>query len=93
MNLWFLRYHKYFLNIEDFIGERFGCRVEGDVLAVYKSFLITIQETPKEEGVGSVVKWHLEYERSDENVPHPENFLPFLVEMTKEIDEFLLSEE
>ncbi|XP_010421666.1 PREDICTED: MLP-like protein 31 [Camelina sativa] len=67
--------------------------IEGDVLAVYKSFLITIQATPKEGGVGSVVKWHLEYERSDENVPHPDNFLPFLAEMTKEIDEHLLSEE
>ncbi|KAL1220840.1 MLP-like protein 31 [Cardamine amara subsp. amara] len=67
--------------------------IEGDVLAVYKSFSITIQATPKEDGVGSVVKWHLEYERDDENVPHPKNFLPFLAEMTKEIDESLSSEE
>ncbi|EOA22129.1 hypothetical protein CARUB_v10002687mg [Capsella rubella] len=68
--------------------------IEGDVLALYKSFLITIQATTaKEGGVGSVVKWHLEYERNDENVPHPENYLPFLAEMTKEIDEHLLSEE
>ncbi|KAG7552157.1 Bet v I/Major latex protein [Arabidopsis thaliana x Arabidopsis arenosa] len=67
--------------------------IDGDVLAVYKSFLITIQVTPKEGEVGSVVKWHLEYEKNDENVPDPANFLPFLAEMTKEIDKHLLSEE
>lgn len=62
-------------------------------MAEYKSFLITIQVTPKEGGTGSVVKWHIEYEKIDENVPHPENLLPFFAEMTKEIDEHLLSEE
>ncbi|CAA0405248.1 Bet v I/Major latex protein [Arabidopsis suecica] len=67
--------------------------IEGDVMAEYKSFLITIQVTPKEGGTGSVVKWHIEYEKIDENVPHPENLLPFFAEMTKEIDEHLLSEE
>lgn len=67
--------------------------IEGDVLAVYKNFFITISVTPKEGGVGSVAKWHLEYEKNDVNVPDPENFLPFLAEMTKEIDEHLLSEE
>ncbi|KAL9280894.1 unnamed protein product [Arabidopsis thaliana] len=67
--------------------------IEGDVLDVYKNFLITIKVTTKDGGVGSVAKWHLEYEKNDENVPDPENFLPFLAEMTKEIDEHLLSEE
>ncbi|XP_019091213.1 PREDICTED: MLP-like protein 31 [Camelina sativa] len=67
--------------------------LEGDVMKENKTFLLTLQVTPKQAGPGSVVKWHMEYERIDEKVPHPETLLPFFEAMSKEIDEHLLSTE
>ncbi|KAL0700752.1 hypothetical protein Bca4012_056874 [Brassica carinata] len=67
--------------------------IEGDLMKAYKSFVITIQVTPKHGGEGSVVHWHFEYEKINEEVAHPESLLQFAVEMSKEIDEHLLSEE
>ncbi|KAH0897582.1 hypothetical protein HID58_047150 [Brassica napus] len=51
--------------------------VEGDLLKEYKSFVITIQVTPKHGGPGSVVHWHLEYEKISDEVAHPETLLQF----------------
>ncbi|KAJ0247637.1 MLP-like protein 34 [Hirschfeldia incana] len=65
--------------------------LEGDLMKKYKSFICTIQVTPKQVGPGSVVKWRLEYERIDENVAPPESLLQVCVKMSKEIDEMLLS--
>ncbi|CAN7040553.1 unnamed protein product [Brassica rapa subsp. trilocularis] len=67
--------------------------VEGDLMKEYKSFVITIQVTPKHGGPGSVVHWHLEYEKISDEVAHPETLLQFCVEISKEIDEHLLNEE
>ncbi|CAE5963726.1 unnamed protein product [Arabidopsis arenosa] len=67
--------------------------IEGDLLKEYKSFVITIQVTPKRGGPGSVVHWHVEYEKIDDKVAHPETFLDFCVQVSKEIDEHLLNEE
>ncbi|XP_009110123.1 MLP-like protein 31 [Brassica rapa] len=67
--------------------------LEGDLMEEFKSFLITIKVTPKQGGSGSIVKWHFEYEKIDENISHPETLLPFFADMIKEIDEHLLSEE
>ncbi|CAA7022436.1 unnamed protein product [Microthlaspi erraticum] len=67
--------------------------IEGDLLKEYKSFVITIQVTPKQGGPGSVVHWHVEYEKIDHKVAHPETFIEFCVQVSKEIDEHLLNEE
>lgn len=67
--------------------------IEGDLLKEYKSFVITIQVTPKQGGRGSVVHWHVEYEKIDEKVAHPETFIEFCVQVSKEIDEHLMNEE
>ncbi|XP_019093825.1 PREDICTED: MLP-like protein 43 [Camelina sativa] len=67
--------------------------IEGDLMEEYKSFFVTIQVTPKHGGSGSVVHWHFEYEKINEEVAHPENLLQFAVGMSKEIDEHLLTEE
>jgi hypothetical protein len=67
--------------------------IEGDLMKEYKSFLLTIQVTPKPGGPGSIVHWHLEYEKISEEVAHPETLLQFCVEVSKEIDEHLLAEE
>ncbi|EFH66821.1 predicted protein [Arabidopsis lyrata subsp. lyrata] len=58
----------------------------------FKSFLITVQETPKLRGSGSVVKCHFKYERIDEEVAHPEKLLALFVKAFKDMDEMLLSE-
>ncbi|KAG2322355.1 hypothetical protein Bca52824_015568 [Brassica carinata] len=67
--------------------------IEGDLMIKYKSFSITIQVTPKHGGPGSIVHWHFEYEKISDEVAHPETLLQFCVEVSKEIDEHLLSEE
>ncbi|CAN7040551.1 unnamed protein product [Brassica rapa subsp. trilocularis] len=67
--------------------------VEGDLMKEYKSFVITIQVTPKHGGPGSVVHWYLEYEKISDEVAHPETLLQFCVEISREIDEHLLNEE
>ncbi|CAH8340350.1 unnamed protein product [Eruca vesicaria subsp. sativa] len=67
--------------------------LEGDVMKEYKTFLLTLQVTPKQGGSGSVARWHMEYERIHDKVAHPETLLPFLESMSKEIDEHLLSTE
>ncbi|CAH2066648.1 unnamed protein product [Thlaspi arvense] len=67
--------------------------IEGDLMKEYKSFVITIQVTPKHGGTGSIVHWHLEYEKISEEVAHPETLLQFCVEVSQEIDEHLLNED
>lgn len=67
--------------------------IEGDLMKEYKSFLLTIQVTPKHGGAGSIVHWHLEYEKISDEVAHPETLLQFCVEVSKEIDEHLLAKE
>ncbi|KAJ0241169.1 MLP-like protein 34 [Hirschfeldia incana] len=66
--------------------------LDGDLMKEYKSFLITFQVTPKEEGPGSIAHWHFEYEKINEEVAHPENLLQFAAEISKEMDAHLLSE-
>ncbi|KAG7586608.1 Bet v I/Major latex protein [Arabidopsis thaliana x Arabidopsis arenosa] len=67
--------------------------LDGDLMKEYKSFVITIQVTPKHGGSGSIAHWHLEYEKISEEVAHPETLLQFCVDMSKGIDEYLLTEE
>uniref|UniRef100_A0A1J3CSY7 MLP-like protein 28 n=1 Tax=Noccaea caerulescens TaxID=107243 RepID=A0A1J3CSY7_NOCCA len=67
--------------------------LEGDVMNEYKSFLITFQVTPKEGEPGSIAHWHFEYEKINDEVAHPETLLQLAVEVSKEMDEHLLSEE
>ncbi|EOA34244.1 hypothetical protein CARUB_v10021755mg [Capsella rubella] len=67
--------------------------LEGDLLKEYTNFVITLQVTPKEGEPGSVAHWHFEYEKINEEVAHPETLLQLAVEVSKEMDEHLLSEE
>lgn len=66
--------------------------LEGPLKQQYKSFLKTMQVSPKLEGSGSVVKWNMKYERVDEKVAQPESLLQFFVQVSNEIDRYLLSE-
>ncbi|KAJ0231965.1 hypothetical protein HA466_0294400 [Hirschfeldia incana] len=67
--------------------------LEGDLMKEYKSFVITFQVTPKEGEPGSIAHWHFEYEKINDEVAHPATLLQFAVEVSKELDEHLLSEE
>ncbi|CAN7130012.1 unnamed protein product [Brassica rapa subsp. narinosa] len=66
--------------------------IESDLLKMYKSFVSTIQVTPKHGGPGGIVHWDLEYEKVSEEVEHPESHLQLSVEVSKDIDEYLLTE-
>ncbi|CAH8351849.1 unnamed protein product [Eruca vesicaria subsp. sativa] len=67
--------------------------IEGDLMKELTSLLFTIHVNPKQGGSGGVVKWHMAYERINENVAHPENLLQMCVKMSKDMDEMLLSME
>ncbi|KAF8109973.1 hypothetical protein N665_0089s0091 [Sinapis alba] len=68
--------------------------IDGDLMKEFRSFLFTVHVTPKQGGrPGGVVKWHIAYERIDENVAHPETLLQLCVKMSKDMDEMLLSKE
>ncbi|KAF2606649.1 hypothetical protein F2Q68_00046242 [Brassica cretica] len=49
--------------------------IKSDLLKMYKSFVSTIQVTPKHGGPGGIVHWDLEYEKVSEEVGHPESHL------------------
>ncbi|CAH8351880.1 unnamed protein product [Eruca vesicaria subsp. sativa] len=66
--------------------------LEGDLMKEFKSFLMTIQATPKQRGPGSVVKCHTKYEKIDEKVPDPESLLAAFVKASKDMDEMLSSQ-
>ena len=63
--------------------------IEGDLMEEYKSFVITIQVSPKSEGSGSVVHWTLEYEKLHGGIEHPETLLQFVQDVSKDIDAHL----
>ncbi|KAF8109970.1 hypothetical protein N665_0089s0088 [Sinapis alba] len=67
--------------------------IEGDITKEFKSFVVTMQVTPKQGGPGGVAKLNLKYERIDENVTHPETLVQTTVKMFKDMDEMLMLKE
>ncbi|XP_026396536.1 MLP-like protein 43 [Papaver somniferum] len=69
--------------------------LEGDLTNGYTSFVITLAITPtKRDGnYNFIVKWVVQYVKANEDVPDPTNFMIFLEEFTKELDNNLLKEE
>ncbi|OMO99739.1 hypothetical protein COLO4_13114 [Corchorus olitorius] len=65
--------------------------LEGDVMKEYKSFKIHIQATPKSDGQGSIIRWIMEYERLHDAVAHPETLMELAVDLSKDIDAHILS--
>ncbi|KAG4208263.1 hypothetical protein ERO13_A03G119900v2 [Gossypium hirsutum] len=63
--------------------------IEGDQLKEYKSFVATLQASPKNKGSGSIVHWTVEYEKLHHGIAHPETLLQFLVDASKDIDAHL----
>ncbi|KAK8477637.1 hypothetical protein V6N13_017267 [Hibiscus sabdariffa] len=63
--------------------------MEGDIMEEYKSFLFTLQASPKSGGSGSVVHWTLEYEKLHQGIDHPQTLLEFVKDVSKDIDTHL----
>ncbi|KAK8526195.1 hypothetical protein V6N13_017252 [Hibiscus sabdariffa] len=63
--------------------------INGDLLKEYKSFVMTIQASPKIEGSGSVVRWTMEYEKLHQGIDHPKTLLQLAVDISKDIDAYL----
>uniref|UniRef100_A0A803LBS8 Bet v I/Major latex protein domain-containing protein n=2 Tax=Chenopodium quinoa TaxID=63459 RepID=A0A803LBS8_CHEQI len=61
---------------------------DGQILkSFYKTLKSMIQITPK--GEGCIVKWSCEYEKMNEDVPEPNAYLDFMLDVAKDIDGFL----
>ncbi|CAH2080676.1 unnamed protein product [Thlaspi arvense] len=63
--------------------------LDGDMLQNYKSLKAFLQVTGKEDK-GALVKWTIEYEKTNENAPDPDKYMDLVVSMTKDIDQHLL---
>ncbi|KAL7134797.1 hypothetical protein ABFS83_11G049800 [Erythranthe nasuta] len=58
--------------------------LEGDLMELYKAFLITCHVETKNDI--DLVTWTLEYEMLNEDVEHPLSLLSFFIDMTKDIE-------
>ncbi|KAK4479147.1 hypothetical protein RD792_014658 [Penstemon davidsonii] len=58
--------------------------LEGDLMKLYKDFLITLHIDTK-DGI-DLVTWTLEYETLHDDVEHPISLLSFFIDMTKDIE-------
>ncbi|MBA0670179.1 hypothetical protein Goklo_025165 [Gossypium klotzschianum] len=62
--------------------------VEGQILNYYKSWRSIFNITPM--GEGSLVKWTMEFEKQNENIPDPDKYISYMMCLTKNIDAYLL---
>lgn len=63
--------------------------LEGDLMELYKTFLITNHIENK--GEIDLVTWSLEYEMLNEDVEHPISLLSFFIDLTKDIETHYLA--
>ncbi|KAM7463441.1 hypothetical protein LguiA_031562 [Lonicera macranthoides] len=57
---------------------------EGDLMELYKSFLISIHVDTN--GEDNLVTWTLDYEKLNENIPYPTTLMDYFVQVTKDIE-------
>ncbi|KAL0446771.1 UNVERIFIED_CONTAM: MLP-like protein [Sesamum latifolium] len=62
--------------------------IGGEVTKYFNTFTATFQATG--EGDRNMVTWSVEYEKASDDVPHPHSHLEFLVNMSRDVDAFLL---
>ncbi|XWS69344.1 hypothetical protein CRYUN_Cryun04dG0171200 [Craigia yunnanensis] len=63
--------------------------LEGHVMEEFKSYKIVYSVTPKSDQ-SSLVKITLEYEKLNENIPDPNRYLQFIVNLTKDVEAHVL---
>ncbi|KAK9106073.1 hypothetical protein Scep_022918 [Stephania cephalantha] len=62
---------------------------DADLNRMYKSFDIVVKVVPNANGTGSLVKWHVLYEKEHEDHPHPHPYLELFSKVTNAIDSHL----
>ena len=60
--------------------------MDGEIAKNYKVFKTTLQVTPKVNG--SSLKWSIEYEKANEEVPTPIKYTDFMSAMTKAVEAY-----
>ena len=65
--------------------------IEGDYMKIYKTFLIHLHVTTPEVGNIDIVKWTFEYEKLEEDSPHPVTTVEFVLEFTENIEKHHLN--
>ncbi|KGN57817.1 MLP-like protein 31 [Cucumis sativus] len=63
--------------------------VEGDILSHYNFFRAKFQASPNGESGSATVKWTIEFEKADENIPTPEAYLDFVSKLSLGLDAYL----
>ncbi|XP_038887097.1 MLP-like protein 31 [Benincasa hispida] len=65
--------------------------VEGDALKFYKVFRAKLEAVNGglNKVEGNFAKWTIEYEKANENVPSPENYLELAVKVSKGLDAYI----
>lgn len=58
--------------------------VEGDLMDLYKTFVIHIQAD--KHGSDNIVTWTVEYEKLNPNVPDPDTLMEFYEKVTRDIE-------
>ncbi|KAK2966657.1 hypothetical protein RJ640_002355 [Escallonia rubra] len=58
--------------------------IEGDLLELYKNFVLTLHVDTK--GANSLVTWTMEYEKRSEDIDDPNTLMDFFVNLTKDIE-------
>ncbi|KAI5353289.1 hypothetical protein L3X38_006182 [Prunus dulcis] len=61
-----------------------------EIFKHYKSFKVTLKETEKTNG-GSLVKWILDYEKVKDEIPAPQSYQDFAVNITEDLDAHLVN--
>ncbi|KAL2940072.1 MLP-like protein 31 [Bienertia sinuspersici] len=60
----------------------------------YKTFKSKMQVTPKNgTNEGCFVNWSFEYEKMNENVPEPNMYIDYLLDLAKDVDAYCLKNE
>ncbi|MGI4370303.1 MLP family protein, partial [Klebsiella pneumoniae] len=58
--------------------------VEGDLMELYKTFIIVVHVDTK--GENNLVTWTFHYEKQKEDVEEPNTLMDFCIEVTKDIE-------
>ncbi|KAL0698970.1 hypothetical protein Bca4012_055092 [Brassica carinata] len=65
--------------------------IEGDVLEQYKSYKISLDVVPRDDGV-CIAKWTWDYEKLNDDGPPPTKYIAFVAYCTRDLETRLLSE-
>lgn len=58
--------------------------LEGDLMELYKSFIISVHVDTK--GEDNLVTWTLDYEKLNEDVEDPNTLMDYFIQITKDIE-------